>query len=62
MLHIQNPDIIKMGGQAFCTEHTLDRKSDKGRLKFNETFVISITDEEAFSSAGALAPMGLKII
>ena len=34
-----------MGNEAFCTEHTLDGKADKNRIKFNRTIVMAVTDE-----------------
>ena len=51
-----------MGGPAFRTEYTLDRKQDQDRVKLNTTFVMSITDETAFLPAGTLDPVELQVI
>ena len=51
-----------MGGSAFRTEYTLDRKLDQDRVKLNITFIMSITDETAFLPAGAFDPVELQSI
>ena len=51
-----------MGNEAFCTEHTLDGKADKNRIKFNRTFVMAITDETSFLATGTFDHVKLEVI
>lgn len=50
-----------MGNKAFCTEHTLDGKADKNRIKFNRTFVMAITDETSFPATGTFDHVKLEM-
>ena len=50
-----------MGNEAFCTEHTLDGKADKNRIKFNRTFVMAITDETSFPATGTFDHVKLEM-
>lgn len=50
-----------MGNEAFCTEHTLDRKADKNRIKFNRTIVMAVTDETSFFSTGTFDHVKLEM-
>lgn len=51
-----------MGNEAFCTEHTLDGKSDENRIKFNRTFIMAVTDETAFPATGTFDHVKLEMI
>lgn len=51
-----------MGNEVFCTEHTLDRKADKNRIKFNRTIVMAVTDETSFFSTGTFDHVKLEMI
>ena len=46
---------------ADCTEHTLDGKADKNRIKFNRTFVMAITDETSFPATGTFDHVKLEM-
>mgnify|MGYP003540710985 FL=1 len=50
-----------MGNETFCTEHTLDGKADKNRIKFNSTFVMAITDETSFPATGTFDHVKLEM-
>ena len=50
-----------VGNKAFCTEHTLDGKADKNRIKFNRTFVMAITDETSFPATGTFDHVKLEM-
>ena len=50
-----------MGNEAFCTEHTLDGKTDKNRIKFNRAFVMAVTDETSFFSTGTFDHVKLEM-
>ena len=50
-----------MGNEAFCTEHTLDGKPDKNRIKFNRTFVMAVTDETSFPATGTFDHVKLEM-
>ena len=51
-----------MGNKAFCTEHTLDGKTDKNRIKFNRAFVMAVTDETSFFSTCTFDHVKLEMI
>ena len=51
-----------MGNEAFCTEHTLDGKADKNRIKFYRAFVMAITDETSFPATGTFDHVKLEVI
>ena len=51
-----------MGNKAFCTEHTLDGKTDKKRIKFNRAFVMAVTDETSFFSTCTYDHVKLQMI
>ena len=51
-----------MGNEAFCTEHTLDGKADKNRIKFYRAFVMAITDETSFLPTGTFDHVKLEVI
>ena len=50
-----------MGNKAFCTEHTLDGKTDKNRIQFNRAFVMAVTDETSFFSTGTFDHVKLEM-
>ena len=51
-----------MGNETFCTEHTLDGKTDKNRIQFNRAFVMAVTDETSFFSTGTFDHVKLEVI
>lgn len=50
-----------VGNKAFCTEHTLDGKTDKNRIQFNRAFVMAVTDETSFFSTGTFDHVKLEM-
>ena len=51
-----------MGNQALRTKHTLNGKPDQNRFKFNNTFVMAITDEASFLPTGTFDHVELELL